>query len=83
MWTNSEDKSLRQRAEAVIPGGMYGHQSVRLLPDDYPQFFERASGAYLWDADGNKYIDYMCGYGPNLFGYGHEGIDAAYHGFQL
>jgi hypothetical protein len=31
------------RAEAVIPGGMYGHQSVGLLPDDYPQFFEKAA----------------------------------------
>lgn len=78
MWTNSADKALRERADAVIPGGMYGHQSVRLLPDDYPQFFDRASGAYLWDADGNRYIDYMCGYGPNLFGYGHESIDRAY-----
>ena len=78
MWTNSVDKALRERADAVIPGGMYGHQSVRLLPDDYPQFFDRASGAYLWDADGNRYIDYMCGYGPNLFGYGHEKIDASY-----
>ncbi len=78
MWSNSEDKALRQRAEAVIPGGMYGHQSARLLPDDYPQFFERASGAHLWDADANRYLDFMCGYGPNLFGYAHEEIDAAY-----
>ncbi|MFN7057049.1 aminotransferase class III-fold pyridoxal phosphate-dependent enzyme [Hyphomonas sp.] len=80
MWTNSEDKALRVRAEAVIPGGMYGHQSARLLPEDYPQFFEKASGAHLWDADGNRYLDFMCGYGPNLFGYGHDGIDAAYTG---
>lgn len=78
MWSNSEDRALRQRAEAAIPGGMYGHQSARLLPDDYPQFFERASGAHLWDADGNRYLDFMCGYGPNLFGYGHAEIDAAY-----
>ena len=80
MWTNSADKALRDRAEAVIPGGMYGHQSARLLPDDYPQFFSRASGAHLWDADGNRYIDFMCGYGPNLFGYGQESINAAYTG---
>ena len=42
---NNLDRALRERAEAVIPGGMYGHQSVRLLPDDYPQFFSRARGA--------------------------------------
>ena len=77
-WTNSKDSALRERAMAVIPNGMYGHQSVMLLPDDYPQFFERAQGAYLWDVDGNRYVDFMCGYGPNLFGYAHAGIDAAY-----
>jgi len=77
-WTNSKDSALRERAQAVIPAGMYGHQSVMLLPDDYPQFFDRAEGAYLWDVDGNRYLDFMCGYGPNLFGYGHAGIDQAY-----
>lgn len=69
---------LLARAEAVIPNGMYGHQAVKLLPDGFPQFFDRASGATLWDAEGNAYLDYLCGYGPNLFGYGHAGIDAAY-----
>lgn len=77
-WTNSKDTALRERAMAVIPNGMYGHQSVMLLPDDYPQFFDRAEGAYLWDADGNRYVDFLCGYGPNLFGYGHAAIDQAY-----
>jgi glutamate-1-semialdehyde 2,1-aminomutase len=72
------DKALRQRAEAVIPGGMYGHQSVGLLPDDYPQFFAGGDGARLTDVDGRNYLDFMCAYGPNLFGYGHPGIDAAY-----
>src|SRR5580698_10604595 len=74
---NTRDKALRERAEAVIPGGMYGHQSVALLPDDYPQFFSRGEGAYLWDVDGSRYLDLMCAYGPQLFGYAHEAIDAA------
>lgn len=69
---------LLERAEAVIPNSMYGHQLVKLLPDGYPQFFERAKGATLWDADGNAYLDYMCAYGPNLFGYGTAAIDDAY-----
>ncbi len=75
---NSRDRQLRERAAAVIPGGMYGHQSVSLLPDDYPQFFERGDGAHIWDVDGNRYLDFMCAYGPNLFGYAHPEIDAAY-----
>jgi len=72
------DRDLRERAAAVIPGGMFGHQATGMLPDDYPQFFSRAKGAWLWDADGNRLLDFMCAYGPNLMGYGHETIDAAY-----
>ncbi|MCR5880955.1 aminotransferase class III-fold pyridoxal phosphate-dependent enzyme [Phenylobacterium sp. J367] len=75
---NSRDRELRERAAAVIPGGMYGHQSVALLPDDCPQFFERGEGAHIWDADGRRYLDFMCAYGPNLFGYAQPEIDAAY-----
>jgi len=56
---------------------MYGHLSVAALPDDYPQFFSRGEGAYLWDVNGVRYLDLMCAYGPQLFGYAHEGIDAA------
>jgi glutamate-1-semialdehyde 2,1-aminomutase len=75
---NSRDRELRERAAAVIPGGMYGHQSTGLLPDDYPQFFSRGEGAHIWDVDGNRYLDMMCAYGPNLFGYANPQIDAAF-----
>jgi glutamate-1-semialdehyde 2,1-aminomutase len=78
MIRNSADRQLRERAEAVIPNGMYGHQAVGMLPDDYPQFFARAEGARLWDADGHELIDFMCAYGPNLFGYGNPEINAAF-----
>jgi glutamate-1-semialdehyde 2,1-aminomutase len=74
---HAKDDELKARASKVIPGGMYGHESTRLLPANYPQFIARAKGARMWDADGNEYIDYMCAYGPNLFGYANEAIDAA------
>jgi hypothetical protein len=73
MTTNSRDRALRERARAVIPGGMYGHESVALLPEDFPQFFSRGEGARIWDADGNEYVDYMCAFGPNLLGYRNPG----------
>lgn len=63
------DLDLKRRAQQVLPNGVYGHESTRLLPETYPQFFSKAEGAYLWDADGNKYLDFMCAYGPNLLGY--------------
>ncbi|MEI9995600.1 MAG: aminotransferase class III-fold pyridoxal phosphate-dependent enzyme [Rhizomicrobium sp.] len=75
--TNSQDRALRERAFAVIPNGMYGHESVRTQPENYPQFFARADAARLWDADGNVYLDLMCGFGPNLFGYGHRPVAEA------
>lgn len=74
---NSKNRELMERAYRVIPGGMYGHESVVLLPEGYPQFFARAEGARLWDVDGNEYVDYMCAYGPNLFGYKHPSVEAA------
>lgn len=72
-----QDAALRARALKVIPNGMYGHETVRLLPDSFPQFFSKAEGAYIWDADGNRYLDYMCAYGPSLLGYRDERVDAA------
>lgn len=77
MTANSQDLQLRERAAKVIPNGMYGHESTVLMPPSFPQFFERAEGTYLWDADGNKYLDLMCAYGPNLLGYGRAEVNAA------
>lgn len=74
----SINASLKARAEKVIPNGMYGHMSVKYQSPRTPQFFREARGAYVWDYDGNRYIDYLCAYGPNLLGYGHEKVDAAY-----
>lgn len=57
---------------------MYGHLSIQMLAPNTLQFFARAMGAYVCDYDGNRFIDFMCGFGPNFLDYGHEEIDAAY-----
>ena len=49
------DHSLRDRANLVVPGGMYGHMRAGGLPAGYPQFFARGEGCHLWDVDGRKY----------------------------
>ncbi|SCY20397.1 glutamate-1-semialdehyde 2,1-aminomutase [Novosphingobium aromaticivorans] len=77
MRAKPNDVDLRERAAKVIPNGMFGHEATHLLPASFPQFFSRAKGAYIWDVDGNRYLDFMCAYGPNLLGYGDELIDAA------
>ena len=71
------DTDLRERARAVIPGGMYGHLSVNALPAEYPQFYQRAEGAHVWDVDGNEYVDFMCSFGPILLGYQHPKVEQA------
>ena len=74
---NPQDQRLRERARAVIPGGMYGHQSAASLPAAFPQFMRGGRGARIWDVDGNEYVDLMCSYGPVVLGHQHPGVEKA------
>ncbi len=66
------------RAERVIPGGIYGHQSPALLTrGEYPSFMHSGDGCRLRDVDGNRYIDFICGYGPIVLGYNHPAVEKA------
>ncbi|WP_210242015.1 aminotransferase class III-fold pyridoxal phosphate-dependent enzyme [Mesorhizobium sp. B2-7-1] len=75
--SKSIDDALRARAKRVIPGGMWGHQNAPRLPAGYPQYFSRAQGCRSWDADGREYIDFLCGWGPMILGYGDADVEAA------
>src|SRR5580692_8326036 len=74
----SRQDALKLRAQTVFPRGIYGHLSTRLMPENYPQFFTSAKGVRMTGVDGKTYIDYMCAYGLNLFGYGDEEINGAF-----
>ena len=74
---NREDE-LKRRAQKVFPRGIYGHLSTRLMPENYPQFFTSAKGVRMTGVDGRDYIDFMCAFGLNLFGYGDEEINEAF-----
>jgi glutamate-1-semialdehyde 2,1-aminomutase len=56
---------------------MFGHMSVKALPPEYPQFWDRSKGSHAWDVDGNEYVDFMCSFGPMLLGYRHPAVEAA------
>jgi len=71
----STDQQLRDRAKAVIPGGMYGHQAAPGAA--YPQFMRGGRGARVWDVDGHEYVDLMCSYGPVVLGHRHPAVEAA------
>jgi glutamate-1-semialdehyde 2,1-aminomutase len=74
---NSADVALRERAQKVIPGGMWGHMNAARLPAAYPQYFSRAQGCHLWDVEGREYIDFMCAYGPMILGYNDADVNRA------
>jgi glutamate-1-semialdehyde 2,1-aminomutase len=66
---HTRSKSLQQRAERFFPGGVNSPvRAFRAVGGD-PPFVERAAGAYLYDADGNRYIDYFGSWGPMILGH--------------
>lgn len=80
-YTYQAGRAAFTRALKVIPSGVYGHlgpvNGVHVPQSAFPVFSERAEGTRFWDVDGNEYIDYMCGYGPNVLGYGDRDVAAA------
>jgi glutamate-1-semialdehyde 2,1-aminomutase len=67
-------ESLFERACRRIPGGVNSPVRAFRAVGGTPLFFERASGAYLWDADGRRYIDYVGSWGPMLAGHTHPAV---------
>ncbi len=66
-------QALYRRAGEVMPGGV--NASARMNPAlGHPLFFERGEGAYLYDVDGNRYIDYCVSHGASLLGHGHPAV---------
>jgi glutamate-1-semialdehyde 2,1-aminomutase len=67
-------KAIFDRARKVMPRGVTSN--FRYWGDESTNIAKRAQGAYLWDADGNRYIDYRLGFGPVILGHAHEAVDA-------
>jgi glutamate-1-semialdehyde 2,1-aminomutase len=59
--------ALFEVARTVIPGGVTS--SIRAGARPHPLYFERGEGPFLWDVDGNRYVDYALGYGPLILGH--------------
>ena len=74
--TNAE---LFDRAKRVIPGGVNSPVRAFRAVGGTPRFIARAQGAYLFDAEGQRYIDYIGSWGPMILGHGHPAVLAAVH----
>lgn len=60
---------LQRRAEALLPGGVDSPVRAFRAVGGHPPFVERAGGAYLWDVDGNRYLDMFGSWGPMILGH--------------
>ncbi len=65
---------LFNKAKRLIPGGVNSPVRAFKSVGLNPPFIKKAKGSYLWDVDGNKYIDYVGSWGPMLFGHSHPDI---------
>jgi hypothetical protein len=65
---------LFARAQAVIPGGVNSPVRAFRAVGGTPRFIRRAEGAYLWDENGRRYIDYIGSWGPMILGHGHPAV---------
>ena len=88
--TQNTDRNLPlfERAKAVIPGGVNSPVRAFKAVGGTPRFIQRAQGAYMWDANGQRFIDYIGSWGPMILGHGHPAVleavqKAALEGFSF
>ncbi|NKI94098.1 glutamate-1-semialdehyde 2,1-aminomutase [Rhizobacter sp. SG703] len=82
------NEALFERARRVIPGGVNSPVRAFKAVGGTPRFIARAQGAYMFDADGKRYIDYIGSWGPMILGHGHPAVleavqKAALDGFSF
>ena len=70
---------LFARAQRVIPGGVNSPVRAFRAVGGTPRFITRAQGAFMWDAEGQRYIDYIGSWGPMILGHGHPAVLDAVH----
>ncbi len=82
------NQTLFDRARLVIPGGVNSPVRAFRAVGGTPRFVKRAQGAYFWDANDKRYIDYIGSWGPMILGHGHPAVleavqKAALDGFSF
>lgn len=73
----TRSKELFERAKQTIPGGVNSPVRAFKAVGGTPRFMERSDGAYIWDVDGNRYIDYVLSWGPMIMGHNHPEVREA------
>jgi glutamate-1-semialdehyde 2,1-aminomutase len=79
MTTTATNASAFERAQQVIPGGVNSPVRAFRAVGGTPRFIASASGAWITDVEGKRYIDYIGSWGPMILGHGHPAVLAAVH----
>jgi len=77
---NQKGIALYKRAKEIIPGGtqLLSKRPEMFLPELWPSYYQKAKGCYVWDLDGNRYLDFSyMGIGACILGYAHEEVNKA------
>ena len=72
--TTDHNHTLFERARKVIPGGVNSPVRAFKAVGGTPRFVKRAQGAYFWDANDQRYVDYIGSWGPMILGHGHPAV---------
>ena len=72
--TDGGNAAAFARAQRVIPGGVNSPVRAFRAVGGTPRFIRRAEGAYLWDVEGRRYVDYIGSWGPMILGHGHPAV---------
>ena len=70
----TKSEALFGRAQQLIPGGVNSPVRAFKHVGRNPIYFERGEGAYLYDVDGNRYIDFCASFGPLILGHSHPTV---------
>lgn len=70
----TQSEALFEQAQQLIPGGVNSPVRAFRSVGGVPRFMDRGQGAYLWDADGNRYVDYVLSWGPLILGHAPESV---------
>ena len=76
----SQNKTLFERSQKVIPGGVNSPVRAFKSVGGTPIFFKKGLGSKLWDEDGREYIDYINSWGPMILGHAHPEVLKAVQG---
>ncbi|MDB5085883.1 MAG: aspartate aminotransferase family protein, partial [Bacilli bacterium] len=70
MKNQNSERAYQQALDTIVGGVNSPSRSFKAVGGGTPVFMAKGAGAYLWDLDGNRYIDYLAAYGPLIHGHG-------------